>query len=180
MFRKSNLVDRLAEFRESLGLNKTEMADRLGLKQRAYNFYEAGQRKLNPEILDKLSGLGLNLNWLTTGEGSMTLPANNGQAHRLNVGENAETYGTAAVTPGFPEREIVRAQELASKALGPITLSPTKMGWLVATIAEMLVRGRAEEEILEEASPMAKALAYSGSGSQSPGNPSQPPGGRIP
>lgn len=124
-------------------MSQSEMGQALGgVKQGAYSNYENDTRPLPAGMLAKAKDLFRERNGAEWG-GAPAFPAH--------------------ATPGFPEKQIVRATELSYKILGALTLTPTKMGWLIATIAEMLVRGRAEEEILAEAAPMAKALAYSGS-----------------
>ncbi len=146
-------MGRLADFREFKKLKPKAMAEALGLEYQAYYQYEKETRRIPQETLERLAGLGLNLNWLATGQGPMVA---------ITGVISAKEEGDPPVTPGFPEREIVRAVEIAYRLLGVATLPPTKMGWIVATIAEMLVRGRSEEEISEAARPMIRALAYSG------------------
>lgn len=176
MFHSKTQYGRMAEFREKLDLNKSEMAERLGLKQRAYAFYEAGERKIPPEVLERLAAMGLNLNWLSTGQGEMLAVAGS-----INVTVGSDTmqaFGMVGeVTGRFPEREVIRATELAYRALGTLVASPAKMGMLIAIIAQMLVQGKAEAEILEEAAPVAKTLAHLGVGNQSSGNPGRLPSG---
>lgn len=68
-------MERLRVFRESLKMKPKDMAERLGLEYQTFYQYEKGTRKIPPEVLEGLAGLGLNLNWLATGEGPMVLPA---------------------------------------------------------------------------------------------------------
>lgn len=68
----SPLAERLKEARKSLGLNASEMADRVGLAaRRSWESYERGQSTPKSEILEKLVELGFSPDWLLTGEGTM-------------------------------------------------------------------------------------------------------------
>jgi DNA-binding XRE family transcriptional regulator len=62
---------RLRKFRESLDLNQGDMAKKFGKGQTTYAYWEKDDAGLPPEALPILSEMGLNLNWLATGEGSM-------------------------------------------------------------------------------------------------------------
>ncbi|MFA7238851.1 MAG: helix-turn-helix transcriptional regulator [Sulfuricellaceae bacterium] len=57
------------------GLNKTAkaMAAETGMPYRTLQGYLRGEREPNPEGMEKISRLGVNLHWLITGEGEMLL-----------------------------------------------------------------------------------------------------------
>lgn len=169
MFQNEAQLARLVQFRKKLGYNKSQMAARLGLKQRAYAFYEAGGRQIPQKMLAALAGLGLNLHWLTTGQGSMMATA--GWPPITDEADLLRALHPFS-TPGFHEKEIVKATEMTYQILGAATLTPSKMGWLIATIAELLIRGWSEERICTEVDPMVRVLAHSGSGPQPPLSPS--------
>jgi phage repressor protein C with HTH and peptisase S24 domain len=69
------LLDRLKILRNYLGLNQTDFAESLGLKQGSYSDLERGRNKALSESVMKLIQINYNVNteWLATGEGSMLL-----------------------------------------------------------------------------------------------------------
>lgn len=71
MSRKMGIGDRLREVRTNLGLTQPEVAARMGVSNRAYQTYEAGERQPKAADLAGLHGEGIDLNWLLTGEGGM-------------------------------------------------------------------------------------------------------------
>lgn len=66
------LVDKLA------GGSKTVFAEKLGMTRQTLNTYIT-RESLNPggEILARLAGLGVNVNWFLTGEGEMMVKIEN-------------------------------------------------------------------------------------------------------
>lgn len=62
---------RLAIFRETLGINQTELSKKIGIHQRNWSRYESGDVSPPEDVLLKLASLGLNLHWLHTGDGEM-------------------------------------------------------------------------------------------------------------
>lgn len=47
----------IRDLREDKDLTQREIAEKLGVSQRAYSYYENGKRTLTPEILIKLSNV---------------------------------------------------------------------------------------------------------------------------
>lgn len=47
--------ERLKELRQKAKLTQKEVGEMLGVKQRAYSYYEAGTRDMSPETLIKLA-----------------------------------------------------------------------------------------------------------------------------
>lgn len=63
---------RLKAVREHFGLNATDMAARVDLSGRSsWERYERGKHTPNGEILLHLSEMGINTNWVLTGQGQM-------------------------------------------------------------------------------------------------------------
>lgn len=63
--------DRIKIAREQAGLTQGELAEKIGIKQQSVFKIEAGITK-NPRNIDKMAEvLGVDLNWLLTGEGLM-------------------------------------------------------------------------------------------------------------
>ncbi|UNF38385.1 helix-turn-helix domain-containing protein [Bartonella krasnovii] len=69
---KTEQAKRLRLIRESLELNRDQIATRLGIKKAIYDHAERGTTFPNVEFLTALSQqLNVNLTWLVTGEGEM-------------------------------------------------------------------------------------------------------------
>lgn len=64
---------RLEQVRASLGLTQAEMCVKMGLPLRTYTRYALGQRPPSAEALAALVRMGININWLLTGDGAMRL-----------------------------------------------------------------------------------------------------------
>lgn len=79
-----NINERLKLFRSELGLKQIEVCEVIGVSDRAYIGYEGGRSIPGGEVLAGFIKLGLNVNWLLSGEGEMFLKAAN------NVIENKE------------------------------------------------------------------------------------------
>lgn len=62
---------RLDRVRENMGLTVPEMADKLGVSTASYYNYKGGKRDIPGKILQKLSEMGYNINWILTGHGEM-------------------------------------------------------------------------------------------------------------
>ena len=62
---------RLEQIRSNLGLTQAEMGARIGLPLRTYTRYASGERSPSAEALQALVQIGINLNWLMSGEGQM-------------------------------------------------------------------------------------------------------------
>jgi len=65
------LHERIKIARESLGLNQKEMAQQLNIAYRSWQGYEDGDNIPGGKVLGNFASLGIDLNWLMTGEGSM-------------------------------------------------------------------------------------------------------------
>lgn len=65
------LSDRLKKVRESSGRTQKELATALNVSLTAIQGYEAGRQIPGGNILESLARLGVDINWLLTGEGAM-------------------------------------------------------------------------------------------------------------
>lgn len=63
--------ERLKEIRKVLELSQIEFAEKLNTQQRNISHYEKNQLDIPDKLKIKLSEMGINLNWLLTGEDSM-------------------------------------------------------------------------------------------------------------
>lgn len=68
---KTLLAERLASTRKALGLGQREMANALGISSRTWQIYEAGGSVPGGNVFEGLTKLGVNANWLFTGEGEI-------------------------------------------------------------------------------------------------------------
>lgn len=75
---------RLKELRNTCGLSQQAFAEKLGLMQPTYSKYEIGKAAIPDELKQQLASMGVNMNWLITGQGPMYL-------------DGADTGGTAIV-----------------------------------------------------------------------------------
>lgn len=72
------MYKRFIEVREKLGFNKTEFADKLGLKSYNIRDMESGKQKIPVELAEILEeNFSINGWWLLTGKGEMLLKGNN-------------------------------------------------------------------------------------------------------
>ena len=67
----STIGERIARFRTHLGMTQQELADAVDGTKRGLQGNEEGKALPNSKMLLGLVDLGLNLNWLMTGDGSM-------------------------------------------------------------------------------------------------------------
>jgi transcriptional regulator with XRE-family HTH domain len=66
-----HIATRLRHTREAIGVNQTEFARRVNLKQSRYNQYESGARPLTIDAAHKICDeYGLTLDWLFRGDRS--------------------------------------------------------------------------------------------------------------
>lgn len=83
--------------RQALGLSARALSLKLELSDNVWHYYEAGKKEPSLSTLAKLAGLGINLNWLATGEGSIL--------------QSGLESGSPAQVPSTPRRlrEVVSA-----------------------------------------------------------------------
>ncbi len=67
-----DIGNRLKEVRNKLGISQTEFAKQLEMPQTTYSKYELGA-SVPESVMLYISSIGINLNWLITGNGSMYL-----------------------------------------------------------------------------------------------------------
>ena len=68
---KGELAARVRRMREHFGLSQREMAAKIGGSYPGWQKYESGVSVPGGAVLAELFGLGVNINWLLTGEGKM-------------------------------------------------------------------------------------------------------------
>jgi len=82
------LADRLKEARESIASGQKEFAEKLQISFRSWQDYELGKSVPGGKVFEALARLGLNTNWLLTGEGPK---------HRKDVCREADAVWTGKV-----------------------------------------------------------------------------------
>jgi len=60
---------RLRKLREQLGWSQATLAKKIGFSQKAISHWEKGERDIPTKALIELKKLGVNIDWLLTGEG---------------------------------------------------------------------------------------------------------------
>lgn len=113
---------RLEAARVALGLTQAEIAAQMGVSLRSYSRYASDDRA--PQINDivALAGMGVNLNWLLTGSGSMM---SGGQPPVAEVEGKSEVVQTTEIDDELMARvvdTIARAYKDAGVALTPMDL----------------------------------------------------------
>lgn len=67
------LADRLKKARESLGYTQKDIATAINTNPQTWQVYESGKSVPGGKVLEGLARLGINVNWLLTGAGSIKL-----------------------------------------------------------------------------------------------------------
>lgn len=69
--KKSEVAARLREARQSLGLSQQKLADKFGISKPGLQGNEAGKSMPGGDLLACYASLGISVDWLLTGKGSM-------------------------------------------------------------------------------------------------------------
>lgn len=85
------IADRLKAARTSLCLKQSEIAEQSGVSERAYQGYEAGRSVPGGEAIEGFVRLGINANWILTGEGEMLLAEQRAKLEQISK----EVFGDA-------------------------------------------------------------------------------------
>lgn len=127
------LKDRLKEAREALGMSTSQMAVRVGLRDRkSWERYETGENSPKADALSRLVGLGVSAQWILTGSGPMMGPPIN------DVGP-AGPVDEALLEDVIGAVEQVLAERRASMA-------PDKKARLLKELYMMVIEEGLEEE----------------------------------
>lgn len=78
------LKDRLRQTRKKKGLTQTDVAKKVGITQATYSELERGLVKSSGKIVEISQVLGVDANWLATGQGEMSLPIETSNAQLSN------------------------------------------------------------------------------------------------
>lgn len=97
-----DLANRLRVFRLNIGLSQKKAAAEFGIRFSTYKRYESGTNEPSSEAISGMVRMGLNSNWLLTGEGEMlqatTEPQRLNQPIGLASGEQANVLAMARVS----------------------------------------------------------------------------------
>lgn len=82
---ETTIAERLLKVRNSLGFTQNQLAEKIGIKQGLYSKYETGALAISTQAIGALFALGVNLNWLLTGQGPMfnNVPAREDKQARI-------------------------------------------------------------------------------------------------
>lgn len=132
-----SIPERLKAARSALGLTQKEVAEQSGVSTRGYQGYEDGRSVPGGEAISGFVKLGINANWLLTGEGPMLLadlmtPATPPVVHTpINMGAMAALLQGAVglVNQGMSAEKACRlAVETYQRAMDAGEITPTGIG----------------------------------------------------
>ncbi len=130
------IAERLRAFRLKIGLNQDEAAAKFGIAYSTYKRYEGAKIWPDSEVIAEMMRVGLNSNWLLTGEGPMLL---------------ADLKQQPALGALDPER-LRLAIETVEEGLAAThtTMAPTKKADLALAVYELLEEpGVSKERVLK-------------------------------
>lgn len=162
--------ERLAAYREYLGLSYAKMGKLYGIPPANLEYYEKKAKNIPTDFLDVMRDTSPppgkvppSISWLATGEGQMLSGSMSGSAHgstRVTGTLRAQERGDSMVAEGragYPEglpkevtEAIQKAVQMTEDFISVIPLEkrmedPVKKGAFIAVVAELLVAGRQEE-----------------------------------
>lgn len=79
----TTLAERLIQARKSIGMKQAELAARLEIHTNVYQNYERGKFTPKVETLLSLRSLGINIDWLVSGEGAMMIGQETGEGRAV-------------------------------------------------------------------------------------------------
>ena len=104
--------ERLKQIRNKLGLSQAKFGSMLKIPQTTYANYESGKALIPDNLKSELMHLGINLNWLITGEGSMYLNDDN---EKLQVEDHIIGYGLPPEINDVKETPTIKRIKKAGK-----------------------------------------------------------------
>ncbi|MDR1367104.1 MAG: helix-turn-helix domain-containing protein [Candidatus Accumulibacter sp.] len=96
-----SISDRLRVARASLGLSQKAVAEQSGVSTRGYQGYEDGRSIPGGEAIAGFVKLGINANWLLTGEGEMFYSETRAYIEPAPKGSEATEWSLRAIPSGF-------------------------------------------------------------------------------
>jgi len=139
----STIGRRLAHIRAFMGLSQTEIASRLGIALRTWQYYEQNHRLPDAEVLISFIRWGLNLDWVLLGAGPAV---SDGGGHM-----------PASLT--LDGEMLMASHELTEEAVRGMWLPKNRFFHLVSLVYARLTRGIPYAEIIDLARSEASKLA---------------------
>jgi transcriptional regulator with XRE-family HTH domain len=119
------MKDQLKQIREKLRKTQKEMGALVGVHERAWQKYEKGSNLPGSEVLQALSKLGFNTNWILTGAGDMRVSAakrsNQTQIDAAGVHENTARYDTSENMPSVQNLLSIQIQPVIDAVMDVMT-----------------------------------------------------------
>lgn len=117
---KQSVGLRIKEARSALGLTQKELCDKTGMPLQSLRGYELSHRTPGGDAIEYLVRIGINANWLLTGEGEMLLA----DYHARLEAERKESFGDA---PAQYAQNPNAAFEVLLKRLGEATQATVRI-----------------------------------------------------
>ena len=92
-----NVNERIKQIVKASGLTQIELAGKIGVHPNCLSNLITGHRNPGPAILEKIAGIGVNLNWLMTGEGEMMREKETSPQTPLQDGEGLDAKNEECV-----------------------------------------------------------------------------------
>jgi transcriptional regulator with XRE-family HTH domain len=132
----NNVALRLKNVRAELNLKQDEMAEQSGVSARAYQGYEAGRSIPGGEAIEGFVRMGINANWLLTGEGPMLIKDLGAFSNERFVGLDRKRLAQA-----------LDATDRGLKAAGR-EMMPDKKADLVVAVYDLMEESNASTELV--------------------------------
>jgi transcriptional regulator with XRE-family HTH domain len=108
-----NFASRFKDLRGKLGFSQRKFAEKLGIPSTAISKYEQELIKPSAELLTKIGFLGVNINWLLTGEGEMFTRPQEGEAAPAEL--DPRLAAIVGLLSDMPEEQVDEVYKYISK-----------------------------------------------------------------
>lgn len=125
---KQSVGLRIKEARSALGLTQKELCDKTGMPLQSLRGYELSHRTPGGDAIEYLVRIGINANWLLTGEGEMLL-------------SDVQPRPASSISPpGFDRSRFLLAIEAVEEGLEAAdrTMSPDKKAELFLAVYDLM------------------------------------------
>lgn len=132
-----NTGQRLEHIRAQIGLTQSETCARMGIPLRTYTRYATGERPPSADALAALAHMGVNLNWLITGDGSPWLTSSSSAPKELRCPlEGGGAAGSESCPANLSEKLVAVMAETITRIYAECS-TPLSAGTLGSAIARM-------------------------------------------
>jgi transcriptional regulator with XRE-family HTH domain len=101
---------RLKQARQKLDFNQSEMSNHLNISQSAYSKLEKDGSQPSADTFEMIAKLGINTNWLLTGQGNMTISNNLESNETEKIGLIKKMLSAAGVSISDLSDEALKRQ----------------------------------------------------------------------